>query len=91
MRLWDTETWELKHTLIGSVGAADTVAFSADARTLATGHYHGTVLLWDTETGEHKRMFDGHTYSVNSLAFNPEGTVLASVVGDATIFLWKID
>ena len=90
MRLWDAETLELKHTLIGRAGAADTVVFSSDGRTLASGHYYGKVLLWDTETGEHKRMFAGHTYGVDSVAFSPDGKVLASVVGDATIFLWKV-
>ena len=59
--------------------AIETLAFSPDGKTLASGHSDGIVRLWDAETGrklstlkEHKRG------SIRSLAFSPDGKTLAS-------------
>ena len=46
-RLWDTSTGKLLKTLKGYTYCGNSLKFSPDSKTIATGHWDGTVLLWD--------------------------------------------
>ena len=51
VRLWDVATGEHLKTLKGYSNCDfKSVAFSPDSKTIATGHWDGTVLLWDIPT-----------------------------------------
>ena len=67
------------------------VALSANGKTLATGGEDGTVRLWDVAgrrpLGE---PLAGHEGQVNSLAFSPDGETLASAGDDGTVRLWDV-
>ena len=55
-------------TLSGHSGAAvDSVAFSADGRTLASASWDNTLKLWDAQRGLEKRTLKGHRDLVESL------------------------
>jgi WD40 repeat protein len=66
-------------------GAVDSVAFSPDGATLASGNsYEGTVSLWDvTKRGTIRQIGEPLKTITGPLAFSPEGTTLA---GNATAF-----
>ena len=89
--LWDVNTGELIHELIGSVlGQFDnSVSFSPDGETLASGRSDSTVRLWDVNTGEPIRTFRGHVGNVQSVSFSPDGKTLVSGSTDRTIRLWE--
>ena len=68
--LWDANTGELLRTLEGEllrtlelegpieglpIDLAQSVAFSPDGNTIASGYYIGTIDLWDANTAEHIR------------------------------------
>lgn len=47
VRLWDTSTGKLLKTLNGYTYCGNSLEFSPDSKTIATGHWDGTVLIWD--------------------------------------------
>ena len=68
----------------------NSVTFSPDGETIASGSYDDTIRLWDAVTGELKRTLTGHTAEVFSVAFSPDGKTIASGNFDSTIRLWAI-
>src|SRR5581483_11325188 len=98
VKLWDAESGKLVRTFEGHatrtpqghVTALYALAVSPDAKHLASGDRHGTVIIWETETGQVAQKFEVpalYTYDsrqrkrsiggVRSLAFSPDGKVLA--------------
>ena len=71
-------------------GAVDSVAFSHDGKTLATGNADGTVRLWDVATHRQIAALTGPVGAVNSVAFSPDGATLATGNGDGTVRWWDV-
>ena len=70
-------------------GGVNSVAFSPDGKTLASGGWDDTVRLWDVQTGKQIRKIDAHKAMVAHVVFSPDGKVLASRGGlDGTVRLW---
>ena len=64
-------------TLKGHTLGAESLTFSPDGRTLASGGFE-EIFLWDTATGIRKATLVGHTSSVENVVFSPDGRTLAS-------------
>jgi tricorn protease-like protein len=64
------------------------VAFSPDAKRLASGGNDNSVKIWDCATGKELLSFKGHADSVSSVAFSPDGKCLASGSNDQTVKIW---
>ena len=70
--------------------AVNSVAFSPDARILASGNDHG-IVLWDlTSMKTLGEPLIGHHGVVWSVVFSPDGKILASGGADGTVVLWDI-
>jgi WD40 repeat protein len=85
------------HRFLLDIQPADlSVAFTPDARTLATGDsIDRMVLLWDLSDPVHPRRLGqpltGHSGSVASVALAPNGRTLAATGGlDQTVLLWDV-
>jgi hypothetical protein len=93
VRLWDPATGKHLRTLAGHKSVVRGVAFSPDARWLASaGGGDSTVRLWDPATGEHLRTLAGHrptARGVTCVAFSPDARYLASGAYDMTVRLWN--
>ncbi len=82
--------------LAGHAWSVNSVAFSPDGQTLASGsgdffvRGDNTLILWDVATGSLKATLEGHERWVSSVAFSPDGQTLASGSADDTIKLWDV-
>ena len=83
---FNTQTASLIHTLKGHSHSVESVAFSPDGSTLASGGWD--IKLWNAQTGDLINTL-GHDSSVWSVAFSPDGSRLASGSSDKTIKLWN--
>ncbi|OQE20906.1 hypothetical protein PENFLA_c015G01918 [Penicillium flavigenum] len=75
-------------TLEGHSSSVNSVAFSPDRRTLASGSEDQTIKLWDTSTGIEQQTLEGHSDSISSVVFSPDARGLASGSEDQTIKFW---
>ena len=89
IRSWDVRTGVLRYPGIGGhSGIVNSVAFSPDGATLASGGDDGSIGLWDVRVRENKQLFYAHTGGVTSVDFSPDGFMLASGGRDKTVRLW---
>jgi len=73
----------LAQTLSGHGAEVNSVAFSPDGKTLASGSHDNTIKLWDVASGTNTQTLSGHG-GVYSVAFSPDGKMLASGSYDKT-------
>ncbi len=74
--LWQSEGARICDIQTDGLGF-DSLTFSPDGETIATGDQDGRVTLWSFQ-GEQKLTWKGHRRSVAALAFSPDGNLLLS-------------
>ena len=91
VRLWDTESGQLLHTLQGHTDNVTDVAFSRDAQKIVSGSSDRTVRLWDTESGQLLHTLEGHESYVTDVAFSRDAQKIISGSNDRTVRLWDTE
>ena len=94
VKIWEIKTATSNSTstliLTGHNEAINSLAYSQDGKTLASGSKDKTIKLWDAEAGKEIVTLKGHSGFINSVAFSPDGKTLASGSSDKTIKLWEV-
>ena len=94
--LWDISDPTSHSQLATPEGHNETVnsvAFSPNGETLATGSFDTTIILWDIRNRAAPSKIstlNGHNNAINNVAISPDGNVLASQDSTGIIILWNI-
>ena len=91
VRIWNTQTGELVHTLRGMSDGLKGVAFSPDGRTMVLNRYQPELMLWNTDTwrqvgtleSDHGLKFRHHCL------FSPDGSWLLADHSGKGAFLMR--
>ena len=73
VHLWDASTGRHLRTLEGHTASVDSVSFSPDGNTIASGGWDDTIRIWYAGNGKPLRTLIGHTRMVYSVSFSPDG------------------
>ena len=88
-RLWDAQSGQLVHELVGHTDNVFWVAFSPDSKyALTGGQGDGTARLWEVQTGQQIREFDQGTF-VGRTLFSPDGKLILTNGFNNVAHLWN--
>ncbi len=78
------------HAWKGHDDPVECLAFSPDAKVLASGDREGRIRLWEVATRTMRRELTGQKQQTYSLCFSPDGKTLASQGPSNTVVLWSV-
>lgn len=90
IRVWSTDTGDLKCVLNGHSSSVDAIAVTPDGSTGISGSRDQTLRVWDLETGVERKVLEGHSGFVKSIVIVPTTGKILSGSTDKTIRYWDI-
>lgn len=89
VEIWNWETGEMLHRLVGHSKAVAGVAVSPDGSSVVSASYDKTLRVWDLKSGHLLRVLEGHASAVNCVAVSPDGRLILSGSRDHTLRIWN--
>lgn len=75
-------------TFPGHSNAVNTLTYSSDGKTLASGSRDGTVIVWDYPSMQKRYTIQGHTGAMTILRFNKNDNELISGCSNMSLWVW---
>ncbi len=91
IRLWDTESGKLIHTLNKQSDSINAVSWSPNSNILASCSDDNTIKIWDARKGESIKVLEKHTAPVQTVAWSPDAQLIASGSKDQTVRFWDAE
>jgi WD40 repeat protein len=88
LKLYDSTTHQLQHTLTGHSDTVVSCSFAPGGASIVSGSYDCTLKVWCAITGQLLQTLYGHTGMVSSCAFSPNGLTIVSSSRNETLRLW---
>ncbi|MBT6153106.1 MAG: hypothetical protein HOK71_09535 [Planctomycetaceae bacterium] len=79
-----------RRLLAGHTGVVNTVAWTADGKSLLSGGADKTIRHWNADTGALVRTFSGHTQPVTSVLPTADAAQVISTSVDKTVRVWTL-
>ena len=91
VRLWNTQTGELKAGVQAHTNWTFSVAWSPDGKSFVTGGGDDAVRSFDAENPTQPlKTFLGHSNDIHAVAITPDGRQLVSAGDDRCILVWEL-
>lgn len=89
-KIWNSNTGDLVHTLIGHTQPVLYADFNKNNDRVITASKDSLAILWDIQTGLEIRRFAGHTNQVRSARFSADGKYIITASFDKTVKIWDV-
>ena len=90
-KVFDAEDGKLLAVLpLTGTNGTNSVSFSPNGKTIATGGLHKDVILWDATTFKEQRRLKGHKIRIYCAMFSPDGQKIASVDRNGIGIVWDV-
>lgn len=91
IKMWDTNTGSLSHTLYGCLGSVLDLTITHDSRSIIAASSSNTLYVWDTNSGRVRHTLTGHIDKVCAVDVSKfSSRHLASAAYDRTIKIWDL-
>jgi WD40 repeat protein len=90
VKLWDEQTGQLKHTLVGHTGLITSVVFSPDGESAARSSRDTTVIIWHIKSQKIRNTLSGHNQAIDRVVFSSHGEYIAFSNIDGSVQLWGV-
>ncbi len=91
IRIYDTQAWQVRQTLITEADWVNGLAWSHDGRLLAAACADGTLRLWNASTGEQQIEIPAHDGQAKDVVFSRDGRTVYSCGDDDLACAWDVD
>ncbi|KXN70092.1 WD40 repeat-like protein [Conidiobolus coronatus NRRL 28638] len=85
-RLWDATTGECLHKLQGHTEPVYSIAFSPDAKYIASASWDHTLHIWSVEDGSIVKTYKGNS-GIFEVDWSPTGELIAACLSDYTVVI----
>jgi len=89
IKLWNTTTWELLHTLADLSGEIETLLWHPSSLALVAGAADAQAALWNVKKGTLAMYFVGHRQSVTCALWTPDNKKLVTGSADGSLILFN--